>query len=51
MVDDVALVHERSQHPIEVQIRSADGGRGDPDDRIGGFLDLWVPDLLHGHRI
>nr|WP_230198286.1 hypothetical protein [Flaviflexus massiliensis] len=51
MADDVALVHERCQHLIEVQVRSADGGRGDPDDRIGGFLDLWVRDLLHAHRV
>ena len=44
MAEDVAGVHERAEHLVQVQVGSADVGRRDLDDRVGGFLDLRVGD-------
>jgi hypothetical protein len=42
VAEDVALVDERSEHLVEVQVRAADGRRGDAHDRIGRLLDRRV---------
>ena len=39
VAEDVALVDERAEHLVEVQVRAAQAGRGDADDRVGGLLD------------
>src|SRR5699024_8038893 len=46
MAQDVALVHERTQHLVQVSIRPTDVGAGDLDDRVGGSLDAGVRDVL-----
>jgi hypothetical protein len=44
--EDVALVDEHPQHLVEVQVRAADRGRGDADDRVGRVLDRRIGDLV-----
>ena len=50
VADDVALVHERAQHLVQVQVGPADPARGDPHDRVRGLLDPRIRDLLDAHR-
>src|SRR4051812_30962571 len=42
MAEDVALTHERAEHFVQMQIRSADVGARDANDRVVGFLDRRV---------
>lgn len=42
VADDIARRHEWRQHFVEMEVRPADRGRGDADDRIGRFLDRGV---------
>src|SRR3954454_23023713 len=46
MTEDVALLHEGAEDLVEVQVRAADGGRRDADDRVVGLLDLGVRDIV-----
>jgi hypothetical protein len=46
VAEDVAGVEERPQHLVQVQVRAAQPGAGDPHDRVGGLLDRRV-----GHRL
>jgi hypothetical protein len=47
VAQDVALHHRGDEAVIEVQVRTADGGRGDLDDRIAGIDDLGVGHGVH----
>ena len=38
VTEDVALAHERAERLVEVQVRAAEAARGDPHDRVVGFL-------------
>src|SRR5690606_29175301 len=44
--EDVPAIEERTQQLVQVQVRAADRGRGDADDRITGLLDHRVLDLV-----
>jgi hypothetical protein len=44
VTEDVAFGHERGEYLVQVQVRAADGGRGDADDRIVRVLHLRVGD-------
>ena len=44
---DVALLHERCEDLVEVQVGAADPARCDPDDDVGGLLDPRVGDIVH----
>jgi hypothetical protein len=44
--EDVAPVEEGPEHVVQVQVRTADRGRGYPHDRVGGLFDLRVGDLF-----
>ncbi len=44
VAEDVAGVDERAEDLVEVQVRAADAGRGDADDRVGRLLDRRVVD-------
>ena len=44
--EDVPGVMNGAEHLVEVQVRAADVGRGDADDRVGRLLDLGVRDLF-----
>ena len=46
VAEDVALVEERAEHLVQVQVRAAEPGRGDPDDRVGRLLDRRVGDRV-----
>ena len=46
VTDDVAGVHERRERLVEVQVRAAQPGGGDADDRVGGVDDRGVGDVL-----
>ena len=46
VAEDVALVHERAEHLVEVQVGAADAARGDADDRVGRLLDRRVGDRV-----
>ena len=39
VAEDVALVDERAEHLVEMQVRAADARAGDADDRVGRLLD------------
>ena len=39
--------HERRHHLVQVQVRAAQPGRRDPDDRIGRLLDRRIRDRVH----
>jgi len=48
VAEDVARVQVGAEHLVQVQIRPTDGGRRDPHDRVGRFLDdriRYLPDL------
>ena len=48
VAEDIAFLHRRDEAVVQVQIGSADGRRGDANDRIAGVQDLRVghlPDL------
>ncbi len=47
--EHVALVDERSEEFVQVQVGAADRGRGDLHDRVGGLEDLRVGHLLDAH--
>jgi len=49
VTEDVALVDEHPQHSVEVQVRTADRGRGDTDDRVVGLLDRGIGNLVDPH--
>ncbi len=46
VAEDVAIVDERSEELVEVEVRAAQAGRGDPDDRVGRLLDRRIGDGL-----
>ena len=46
VAEHVAGVQERRQHGVEVQVGSAQPGRGDADDDVGGVLDRGVRNLV-----
>jgi hypothetical protein len=46
VAEDVALFHEGREDLVEVEVGAADRRGGDPDDRVGGFLDLRILDLV-----
>ena len=46
VTEDVAFRHERRQGFVQVQVRSAQSGAGDADDRVGRLLDDRVGNLL-----
>ncbi len=43
VAEDVALVEERAEHLVEVQVGAADRGAGDAHDRVGRCLDRRDP--------
>ena len=45
VAEDVAFAHKRTEHLVQVQVRSADSGRRDPHDRVGRLLDRRVRNL------
>ena len=47
---DVTLTHERSQSFVEVEIRTADIGARDLDDRVRGLLDFGIRDSVNADR-
>ena len=47
VAEDVALLHGRHEAVVEVQVRAADRGRGDADDRVAPVQDLRVRDVAH----
>jgi hypothetical protein len=49
MAEDVALVEERSHDLVEVEIRTADRGRRDPNDRVGRVLDHRVRHVIDAY--
>jgi hypothetical protein len=49
VTEDIALLHVHRQHPVEVQIRTADSRRGDPHDRVGRLLDHRIGHLVNAH--
>jgi hypothetical protein len=51
VADDVAGLHERRQRLVEVQVRAAQRGRGDLDDRVRRLLDPRVGDLADPHVV
>ncbi|PSK62863.1 hypothetical protein B0E53_05229 [Micromonospora sp. MH33] len=46
VAEDVTGLQVRPEHLVQVQVGSADRGRGDPDDRIGRLLDPGVRYVL-----
>ena len=46
VAEHVALVHERPQDLVEVQVGPAQAGGGDADDRVRRFVDRRVGDLV-----
>jgi hypothetical protein len=46
VAENVALLEERAHDLVEVEVRAADAGRGNSDNRVGGLLDRRV-----GHRV
>ena len=46
VTEDVTLVDIRTHHVEQVQVGAADGSRGDPDDRVGGLLDLGLRNVI-----
>jgi uncharacterized protein (TIGR03086 family) len=51
VADDVTGLHERRQRLVEMQVRAAQPGRGDLDDRVGRLLDPGVGHLGHLHVV
>ena len=49
--EDVALVEEHPELRVQVQVRAADGGRRDPDDRVGRLLEGRVRHALDGQLL
>ena len=49
MAYDVTGGHERAEHLVEVEVRAADRGGGDADDRVGGVLEDGVGHGLDAH--
>ena len=49
VAEDVALVHECSQHLVQVQVGPTMFGAGHPDHRVAGVLDPRVGHLVHAH--
>src|SRR5581483_7593861 len=47
VAEDVPWFQERSEHPVQVQIGSADRGGGHFDDGVGRFLDARIGYLAH----
>ena len=47
--EDIALLHERGEHLVEVQVRAADPARGHLDDHVRRLLDRRIRDLVHPH--
>ena len=49
VADDVAGCHERRHHLVEVEVRAAQTGGGDPHDGVAGLADRRVGDGLDPH--
>src|SRR6185437_2045453 len=49
VAEDVTAVEERAEHVVQVDVRTADRGGGDPHDRVGRLLDLRVGYFLDPH--
>ncbi len=47
VAEDVAPLQEGAEHLVEMEVGSADGGRGHADDGVVGLLDHRVGDRLH----
>src|SRR5215218_1609345 len=47
--EDVALPHDRTEFAVQVEVRAADGGRGDADDGVRRLLDHGVGHFVHPH--
>ena len=47
VAEDVALLHGRDEPVVEVQVRAADRGRRDSDDRVALIEDLRIGDIPH----
>ena len=46
VAEDVARLHRRDVAIVEVQVRAADGGRGDADDRVARIEDFGIVDRI-----
>ena len=46
VAEDVALVDERAEDPVEVQVGAAQARRRDPDDHVVGILDARIGDVV-----
>ena len=49
MPKDVAVFHRRLVAIEEVQVRAANCGRGDFDDRVRRFLNGWIGNCIDAH--
>src|SRR5690606_26321653 len=47
VADDVARHHAGNDPVVEMEVRAADGGRSDPDDRIARVDDLGIGNGFH----
>jgi hypothetical protein len=51
VAEDVAGVDERAQHLVEVQVRAAQAGGRDADDRVGGLFDRRIGNRVDAHVV